>query len=230
MTQRRILVVDDDPPLCRTLHTVLSANGFDVAEVGTGHDALDRLGRDGFNLLILDLLLPDITGVEVCARLRTWSRLPVVVLSAISEEAMKVEALHAGADDYVTKPFSTPELLARIESTLRRETWGAEQGPLLHVGGGAVVIDLQQRRVMRRDAPVHVTPLEFDILAFLARNAGRVITHERLLRAVMGPGYEDATGALRVHVLNLRKKLEDVPSRPRLLLTEPGVGYRLSID
>jgi two-component system KDP operon response regulator KdpE len=230
VTQRRILVVDDDPPFCRTLGTVLRANGFDVAEVGNGHDALDRLGRDSFNLLILDLLLPDMAGVEVCAQLRTWSRLPVVVLSAIGEEAMKVEALHAGADDYVSKPFSAPELLARIESTLRRESWGTEQPPLVTLGGGAVIIDLQQRSVTRGESPVHLTPLEFDILAYLARNAGRVITHARLLRSVMGPGYEDANGALRVHVLNLRRKLEDMPSRPRLLLTEPGVGYRLNAD
>jgi two-component system KDP operon response regulator KdpE len=230
MTERRILVVDDDPPLLRTLHTVLSANGFDVAEVDNGYDALDRLGRDSFNLLILDLLLPDIGGVEVCAQLRTWSRLPVVVLSAIGEEAMKVDALHAGADDYVTKPFGVPELLARIESALRRESWGTEHPPLVSLAGGAVVIDLQGRSVTRGVSDVHLTPLEFDILSFLARNGGRVITHQRLLRSVMGAGYEDATGALRVHVLNLRRKLEDVPSRPRLLLTEPGVGYRLITD
>ena len=227
---RRILVVDDDGPVRRTLRSVLSANGFVVSDVANGHDALISLGLADFQLLILDLRLPDIGGVEVCTRLRTWSRMPIVVLSAIDDEFMKVEALHAGADDYVTKPFSAPELLARIASTLRRNAWASEQGPVVRLSGGSVTLDLYQRAVVRDGRAVHLTPLEYEILAFLARNAGRLITYDELLGSVMGAGYEDATGALRVHVLNLRRKLEQTPSRPRFLLNEPGVGYRLTTE
>jgi two-component system KDP operon response regulator KdpE len=229
-TKSRVLVVDDEAPIRRALRLVLGANGFAVTDVENGQQALDTLGREAFDVLILDLVLPDIGGVDVCARLRTWSRMPVIVLSALSEEAIKVEALHAGADDYVTKPFSAAELLARIESTLRRGAWASEPFPVFHAGQGSLVIDLQQRTVLRAGEPVHLTPLEYQIVAFLARNAGRVITHEQLLRAVMGVGYEDATGALRVHILNLRRKLELVAARPQVILTEPGVGYRMRVD
>jgi two-component system KDP operon response regulator KdpE len=226
----RILVVDDEAPIRRALRLVLGANGFLVKEVANGQQALDTLVQEAFDLLILDLLLPDIAGVDVCARLRTWSRMPVIVLSALGEESIKVEALHAGADDYITKPFSTPELLARMQSTLRRDSWGAEPFPVLRAGQGNLTIDLRRRTVERAGEPVRLTPLEYEILAFLARNAGRVITHEHLLRAALGDGYEDATGTLRVHILNLRRKLEAVPARPSVIVTEPGVGYRLKID
>jgi two-component system KDP operon response regulator KdpE len=230
LAKPRVLVVDDEAPIRRTLRLVLGANGFAVQDVANGQAALDTLGHQSFDLLILDLILPDIAGVDVCAQLRTWSRVPVIVLSALSEEAVKVEALHAGADDYVTKPFSTPELLARMQSALRRDAWGSEPVPVIRAGRGSMVIDLERRTVMRSGELVRLTPLEYEILAFLARNAGRVITHEHLLRAVMGVGYEDATGALRVHILNLRRKLEVVAARPSLIVTEPGVGYRLQIE
>jgi two-component system KDP operon response regulator KdpE len=225
-----ILVVDDEPQLRRALRLVLRANGFGVDEVATGQGALDALAGRDFDLLILDLVLPDIDGVEVCNSLRRWSRLPVIVLSAHGDEEMKIRALGAGADDYVTKPFSTPELLARITSALRRAGWETAPPPIVHAGKGTLEIHLVTRQVLRQGARVHLTRIEYEILAFLARNAGRVITHSHLLTSVLGPGYADASGALRVHVLNLRRKLELDPARPRIITTEPGVGYRLVAD
>jgi two-component system KDP operon response regulator KdpE len=230
VSDRQILVVDDDPPVRRTLGLVLGANGFDMCGVADGQAALECLAREEFDLVILDLLLPDLTGVEVCKRLRTWNRVPVLVLSAIGEEAMKVDALHAGADDYVTKPFSAPELVARVHSNLRRHAWAGSGAAVIKAGGGAVFVDLRQRSVLRHGNSVYLTRVEYEILAVLAGNGGRVITHERLLRTVMAQGCEDAPGALRIHLLNLRKKLEDVPAEPRVLVTEPGVGYRFMID
>ena len=229
MSRPRVLVVDDEEHIRRTLRVVLSANGYAVSLADSGQAALESLSADAVQLVILDLLLPDISGVEVCQRVRTWSRLPIIVLSAIGEEHMKVNALRAGADDYVTKPFGLPELLARIDSTLRRVAWETAPPPVIRADADSLLIDLVQHQVCRDGAPLHLTPIEFDILAFLARNAGRVITREHLLRAVLGPSYEDARGTLRVHVTNLRKKIESDPSRPRVILTEPGAGYRLQL-
>lgn len=230
MSEPQILVVDDDPPVRRTLGVVLGANGFGVCGVANGQSALECLAREEFDLMILDLLLPDLNGVEVCKRLRTWNRVPVVVLSAIGDETMKVDALHAGADDYVTKPFSAPELVARVHSNIRRHAWTDVDASIISAGGGSLLLDLQQRVVIHNGSVVPLTRVEYEIITVLARNGGRVVTHERLSRAVMGPGDEDAAGALRVHILNLRKKLEDAPAEPRVLLTEPGVGYRFMID
>jgi two-component system KDP operon response regulator KdpE len=227
----RVLVVDDEPQIRRALRLVLRANGYDVVEVGTGEAALDSLTVQPFDLMILDLMLPDVDGVEVCRRLREWSRLPVVVLSAHGEEEVKVLALDAGADDYVTKPFSAPELLARMRSAMRRvsdETTPTE--PVVHTGSGDVEINLAMRSVTRAGQEVHLTPTEYDLLRVLAHDVGRVITHGHLLRSVMGRGYEDATGTLRVHIASLRKKLEVNPARPRIIVTEPGIGYRLQVD
>lgn len=230
MSEPQILVVDDDQPVRRTLGVVLGANGFGVCGVADGQSALECLAREDFDLMILDLLLPDLNGVEVCKRLRAWNRVPVVVLSAIGEEAMKVDALHAGADDYVTKPFSAPELVARVHSNIRRQAWTGVDAPIISAAGGSLLLDLHQRVAIRNGSVVHLTRVEQEIVMVLARNGGRVITHERLLRSVMGEGHEEAPGALRVHILNLRKKLEEVPTDPRVLLTEPGVGYRFLID
>ncbi len=227
----RVLVVDDEPQIRRALRLVLRANGYDVVEVGTGEAALDSLTVQPFDLMILDLMLPDVDGVEVCRRLREWSRLPVVVLSAHGEEEVKVLALDAGADDYVTKPFSAPELLARMRSAMRRvsdETTPTE--PVVYTGSGDVEINLAMRSVTRAGQEVHLTPTEYDLLRVLAHDVGRVITHGHLLRSVMGRGYEDATGTLRVHIASLRKKLEVNPARPRIIVTEPGIGYRLQVD
>ncbi len=228
---QRVLVVDDEPQIRRALRLVLRANGYDVAEVGTGEGALDALVIQPFDLMILDLMLPDVDGVEVCRRLREWSRLPVVVLSAHGEEVVKVRALDEGADDYVTKPFSAPELLARMRSAMRRASVNAAPSePIVRTGGGEVEIDLVRRQVTRSGHEVHLTPTEYDLLRTLATEVGRVITHGNLLRMVMGRGYEDATGTLRVHIASLRKKLEANPARPRIIVTEPGIGYRLQVD
>ena len=228
---QRVLVVDDEPQIRRALRLVLRANGYDVAEVGTGEGALDALVIQPFDLMILDLMLPDVDGVEVCRRLREWSRLPVVVLSAHGEEEVKVRALDEGADDYVTKPFSAPELLARMRSAMRRASVNtAPSEPIVRTGGGDVEIDLVRRQVTRGGQEVHLTPTEYDLLRVLTTEVGRVITHGNLLRTVMGRGYEDATGTLRVHIASLRKKLEANPARPRIIVTEPGIGYRLQVD
>jgi two-component system KDP operon response regulator KdpE len=228
---QRVLVVDDEPQIRRALRLVLRANGYDVSEAATGEGALDALAIEPFDLMILDLMLPDMDGVEVCRRVREWTQLPVVVLSAYGDEDLKVRALDEGADDYVTKPFSAPELLARMRSAMRRasvEMTPAE--PIVHTGGGDVEIDLVRRQVIRDGQEVHLTPTEYDLLRVLAKEVGRVITHGNLLRSVMGRGYEDATGTLRVHVASLRKKLELNPARPRIIVTEPGIGYRLQVD
>jgi two-component system KDP operon response regulator KdpE len=229
MTQPRVLVVDDEPQIRRALRLVLRANGYDVSETESGEGALDALAMQTFDLMILDLVLPDVEGVEVCKRVREWSNLPVVVLSAHGDEEIKVRALDEGADDYVTKPFSAPELLARMRSAMRR---AASAQPVadavLHAGD--VEIDLARRTVMRDGKEVHLTPTEYDLLRVLAKDVGRVITHGYLLRSVMGRGYEDATGTLRVHIASLRKKLEANPARPTIILTEPGIGYRLNVD
>jgi two-component system KDP operon response regulator KdpE len=226
-----VLVVDDEPQIRRALRLVLRANGYEVDEVGTGEGALDALAIQPFDVMILDLMLPDLDGVEVCRRLREWSRLPVVVLSAHGEEEVKVRALDQGADDYVTKPFSAPELLARMRSTLRRaSTDGARVEPVVVAAGGDVEIDLARHVIRRAGQEVHVTPTEYQLLRVLASDVGRVITHGHLLRSVMGRGYEDATGTLRVHIASLRKKLEANPARPRIIVTEPGIGYRLLLD
>jgi two-component system KDP operon response regulator KdpE len=228
---QRVLVVDDEPQIRRALRLVLRANGYDVAEVGTGEGALDALAIQPFDLMILDLMLPDVDGVEVCRRLRVWSRLPVVVLSAHGEEEVKVRALDEGADDYVTKPFSAPELLARMRSAMRRASANtAPSEPSVRTGGGDVEINLVRRQVTRGGQQVHLTPTEYDLLRVLTSEVGRVITHGNLLRSVMGRGYEDATGTLRVHIASLRKKLEANPARPRIIVTEPGIGYRLQVD
>ena len=228
---QRVLVVDDEPQIRRALRLVLRANGYDVEEVGTGEGALDALVIQPFDLMILDLMLPDVDGVEVCRRLREWSRLPVVVLSAHGEEEVKVRALDQGADDYVTKPFSAPELLARMRSAMRRASVNtAPSEPVVRTGGGEVEIDLVRRQVTRGGQEVHLTPTEYDLLRVLTTEVGRVITHGNLLRTVMGRGYEDATGTLRVHIASLRKKLEANPARPRIIVTEPGIGYRLQVD
>jgi two-component system, OmpR family, KDP operon response regulator KdpE len=225
----RVLVVDDEPQIRRALRLVLRANGYQVAEVAGGEAALDALVSEPFDLMILDLVLPDVDGVEVCRRVREWSRLPVVVLSAHGEEDVKVRALDQGADDYVTKPFSAPELLARMRSALRRASVDMTPAEPV-IRAGEVEIDLSHRLVTRDGREVHLTPTEYDLLRVLARQAGRVITHGHLLRSAMGRGYEDATGTLRVHMASLRKKLEADPARPRLIVTEPGIGYRLYAD
>jgi two-component system, OmpR family, KDP operon response regulator KdpE len=229
MTEPRVLVVDDEPQIRRALRLVLRGNGYQSAEAATGEAALDALATEPFELMILDLVLPDLDGVEVCRRVREWSRLPIVVLSAHGDEEVKVRALDQGADDYVTKPFSAPELLARMRSAMRRASFESTPArPIIHAG--EVEVDLAHRLVLRAGQEVHLTPTAYALLRVLADQAGRVITHGNLLRSVMGRGYEDATATLRVHMVSLRKKLEVDPTRPSVIVTEPGIGYRLQTD
>ena len=229
MSHARVLVVDDEPQIRRALRLVLRANGYEVTEVAAGEAALDALAISMYDLMILDLVLPDVGGVEVCRRVREWSEMPVLILSAHGEEDIKVRALDEGADDFVTKPFSAPELLARMRRALHRAAVSAAPTqPVVSIG--EVQVDLLRRRVLRSGEEIHLTPTEYELLRVLVQEAGRVITHGHLLRSVMGRGYEDANGALRVHVASLRKKLESDPSRPRIIKTEAGVGYRVDVD
>ncbi|MBV9171011.1 MAG: response regulator transcription factor [Chloroflexi bacterium] len=229
MSGTRVLVVDDEPQIRRSLRVTLRANGYDVEEAETGETALDSAAVRPPALVILDLSLPDISGVEVTQRMREWTRLPIVVLSVRDDDQAKVAALDAGADDYGTKPFSVPELLARMRVALRHAELGSEPASVVRQHGN-VEIDLSRRLVRRGGHEVHLTPTEYGLLRYLVQNAGRVVTHGQLLRSVLGSGYEDAVGSLRVFIASLRKKLEEDPSHPQLILTEPGVGYRLKVD
>jgi two-component system KDP operon response regulator KdpE len=221
-----VLVVDDEPQILRGLRVVLRSAGFHVAQAETKREALDAVAVRPPDVMILDLVLPDGSGVEVCEEVRRWSTLPIIVLSAVGDEREKVRALDAGADDYVTKPFGTDELTARIRAVLRRRDAGDGGDPVVRVG--PVTIDLAARRVTRDGEDVHLTPIEFDLLRVLAVHRGKLLTHARLLREVWGPGYGDETHYLRVHIAHIRRKLEHDPARPEIVLTDAGVGYRLA--
>jgi two-component system KDP operon response regulator KdpE len=221
----RVLVCDDDPQILRALRVVLRDAGYDVVPVETGEEALDRAAVRPPQAAIIDLMLPGIDGVEVCRRLREWSDMPVIVLSAVDEEADKVRALRMGADDYVTKPFSPDELVARLEAALRRAGTAADE-PLLEVDG--LVLDLAAHRVLLDGAEVRLTPIEFSLLRLLMRNRGRLLTHRALLTEVWGPEYADATSVLRTHIANLRGKIEGPDRHRRFIRTDSGIGYRLT--
>jgi two-component system KDP operon response regulator KdpE len=224
MNEPRVLVVDDEPQIVRGLKIVLRSAGYAVEAAGTKEEALAAVALRPPDAVVLDLVLPDGGGVEVCEEIRRWSRLPILVLSAIGDEREKVRALDAGADDYVTKPFGTDELLARLRALLRRSV---DVGGTPQLKIGELVIDISDRLVTRDGKVVHLTPIEFDLLRVLAQHQGRLVTHRQLLREVWGPEYGAETHYLRVHVAHIRAKLEPDPSRPRYLITEPGVGYRL---
>jgi two-component system, OmpR family, KDP operon response regulator KdpE len=219
----RVLVVDDEPQILRALRTSLRAAGYEVASAGTAADALAAAALQPPEAVILDLILPDGNGTEVCRELRTWSSALVIVLSAVGEERDKVDALDAGADDYVTKPVGIEELLARLRAALRRAVPSGE--PVVTVG--QLQIDLGKQEVRVAGKPVHLTPHQFALLRVLSRNAGKLMTHRMLLQEVWGPGYGAESNLLRVHVAQLRRKIEPDPGQPRYLLTEPGAGYRL---
>jgi two-component system KDP operon response regulator KdpE len=220
----RILVCDDEPQILRALKVILRDAGYEAVTASTGEEALDRAAVKPPEAAILDLMLPDIDGVELTRRLREWSEMPIVVLSAVGEEDRKVEALAAGADDYVTKPFGPRELIARLEAVLRRAQ--PESGEPAIVAEG-IEIDLAARSVRRDGVPVHLTPTEFGLLRALARNRGKLITHRALLVEVWGVEYEDDFQVLRAHIANLRRKIEP-PDGPRYIKTDPGVGYRFA--
>jgi two-component system KDP operon response regulator KdpE len=223
----RVLVVDDEPPIVRAVAANLRVRGYEVLTAASGEAALAAVETHQPDCVVLDLGLPGIDGLEVLRRLRTWTEVPVVVLTAVDGERDKVTALDLGADDYVTKPFGVAELLARIRATLRRaRPPEADRPPVVRAGD--VAIDLDAKRVTRAGAPVRLTPIEYRLLETLATNAGRLCTHRFLLERVWGPGYGDESQYLRVYMANLRKKLDD-PAAPQLLLTEPGMGYRFVV-
>jgi len=222
----RILVVDDEPNILNTLAPLLRAHGYEVTTAASGHAALNLVHAGSPDLLVLDLGLPDIDGVAVCENVRGASSVPILVLSARGREADKVRALDAGADDYVTKPFGSDELLARIRAALRRaDNASASQGPYVC---GNLTIDRQRFRVERDGDEIRLTPKEFELLSLLAANAGRVLTHRAILRAIWGANAVHQPEHLRVLVGALRKKIEPDPSSPRYILTEPWVGYRFA--
>jgi two-component system KDP operon response regulator KdpE len=222
----RVLVVDDEPAILRTVRAGLVARGYEVVTCTRGYDAIDAIAVEPPDVMVLDLGLPDIDGVEVCRRIREWSAVPIIVLSADGSDQRKVRALDEGADDYVTKPFSMPELLARVRVALRHRashTAGPEESVLVV---GDLVIDIGRHRVTVSGEEVALTPKEFSFLGLLARWPGRVLTHRTILQEVWGPEYGGETQYLRTYAAAIRKKLGDNPARPRLE-AEPGVGYRL---
>jgi two-component system, OmpR family, KDP operon response regulator KdpE len=223
----RILLVDDDVSIQRAVAPLLRSRGYEVDVVGTGAEAASAAVDHAPDLVVLDLGLPDLEGVEVCRRIRKHSKIPIVVLSARGGESDKVAALDIGADDYVTKPFSAEELLARIRVALRRMA-EAETPELERVEVGDLTIDYSRHRVVRGDDEIRLTPKEFELLALLARNADRVLTHRAILKAIWGPNAVDQPEHLWVLVAQLRKKIEPDPGNPRYLLSEPWVGYRLA--
>jgi two-component system KDP operon response regulator KdpE len=225
----RILLVDDEVSLQRTMTPLLRSRGYEVVTVGTGQDALAAAGIEPPDLVVLDLGLPDMDGIEVCRRIRARWTMPIIVLSARGAERDKVGALDEGADDYVTKPFGSEELLARVRAALRRKSSG-DQPEAGRWQRGDLVIDFDRRRVLRDGVEIRLTPKEFELLALLARQPGRVLTNRVILKAIWGPNAVDQPEHVRVLMGQLRKKLEREPARPRYLLTEPWVGYRFAGD
>jgi two-component system KDP operon response regulator KdpE len=219
----RVLVVDDEPQFLRALKTSLRGAGYDVETATSAAEALTSIGLDPPDALILDLVLPDRRGTEVCRELREWSELPVIVVSAVGEESEKIAALDAGADDYVTKPFAIGELLARLRAALRRS--GPTGSPIVEVG--EIRVDLDKHTVSVAGRAVHLTPREFELLRLFVQNEGRLLTHRAILRNVWGPAYQGESSYLHVHISQLRRKIEPDPTRPRYLVNEPGAGYRL---
>jgi two-component system KDP operon response regulator KdpE len=223
-----VLVIEDDRQMRRLLRTSLDASGYRLVEAVSGEEGLAQAVAYNPDLVILDLGLPDIDGLAVTRRLREWSRMPIVVISARGQEQDKVGALDGGADDYVTKPFATGELLARMRVALRHAHQAGRE-PESTIVVSDVTVDLTRRRVLVRGLEVHLTPIEYKLLATLMKQAGKVLTHRQLLEAVWGPSCADQMQYLRVYMAQLRRKVEQEPARPRLLVTEPGVGYRVRI-
>ncbi len=225
MYERTVLVIDDESQIRRVVRNAIGADGTRVIEAGTAREGIDLAAAEAPQLIVLDLGLPDMDGLEVCREIRKWSQSPIIVLSARHSDPEKVNLLDAGADDYITKPFSTTELMARVRAHLRRAAAsGTTQSPTLETGN--LVIDLMKPSVTREGNVVHLTRTEWDLLRALIKHAGRTLTHQHLFREVWGNSYGDAQQNLRVHIRSLRRKLELDPVRPVLIVTEPGVGYR----
>jgi two-component system KDP operon response regulator KdpE len=223
---QRVLVVDDENAIRRYLRAALSAQGFSIIEAANGQEAINAVISNHPDLIILDLGLPDFDGVEVTRRLREWSQTPIIILSVREAENDKIAALDAGADDYLTKPFGTGELMARMRVALRRMAHAPDE-PVFQVDD--LKMDISRRLVTVGDTQISLTPIEYEILRLLLQNAGKVLTHRQLLRQVWGAAYESEIHILRVNISNLRRKIEPDPSRPHYLLTEPGVGYRIRV-
>jgi two-component system KDP operon response regulator KdpE len=220
----RILVCDDEHQILRALRVILRDAGFEAVPADSAEEALDLAAVQPPDAAIVDLVLPDLDGVELCRRLREWSDMPIILLSAVGDEDAKVRALAAGADDYITKPFGPRELVARLEANLRRTSPEPEEAVIESDG---LQVDLARREVLVDGHEVHLTPIEFDLLRLLIRNRGRLMTHRDLLVNVWGTGYGDDTQVLRAHIANLRRKIEPADG-PRLIKTDPGVGYRFA--
>ncbi|TAL32650.1 MAG: response regulator transcription factor [Spirochaetes bacterium] len=227
MKDETILVIDDEAQIRRFLKIGLESHGYGVCEAGTGGEGLTQAVMKKPDAILLDLNLPDMGGAQVLAKLREWYRAPVIVLTVRESERDKIELLDIGADDYITKPFNMGELLARIRAVLRRSAREPNEPVFSH---GGLSIDFAKRAVTVNGSAVKLTPLEYELLKLLAKNPGKVLTQRQIMREVWGPGMESETSYLRVYVAALRKKLEENPSRPRLIFTEPGVGYRFASD
>jgi two-component system KDP operon response regulator KdpE len=222
-----VVLIEDEPQIRRFLRAALTGHGYRLFEAGSGEDGLIEAATRQPDLVILDLGLPDLDGLGVLARLREWTSVPVIVLSARGQERDKIAALDGGADDYVSKPFSVGELLARMRAALRRRDQVGEGAAATTFVVGDLSVDLARRHVLVGDKEIHLTPIEYKLLTTLIRHAGKVLTHRQLLKEVWGPAHTEDSQNLRFYVAQLRRKLETVPARPRYLLTEPGVGYRL---
>jgi two-component system KDP operon response regulator KdpE len=223
----RILIIDDERAIRRFLYTTLTAHSYAVFEAASGQEGISAVVQHRPDIIILDLGLPDIDGIEVTKRLREWTVIPIIILSVHEQEAKKIAALDAGADDYLTKPFSVGELLARLRAAMRRVVHPSAEPVFEHEG---LVVDMNRRLVIMDSKEVSLTPTEYDLLRVLVTNAGKVLTHQQLLRQVWGMGYENESHLLRVNISNLRHKLEPDATRPIHILTEPGVGYRFHLE
>jgi two-component system KDP operon response regulator KdpE len=228
LSEGHILIVDDDPSLRRVVRTTLAAKGYEVSEARNGTEALDQIRAARYDLALLDINMPEMTGVEVCEEIRKTSEMPIIMLTVRNTESDKVEALDAGADDYITKPFGARELLARIRAALRRAGTTLEHG-VQRLRLGEVEIDSASRQVRARNEDVRLTSKEFDLLLYFANHPNKTLTHRELLQAIWGPDYGDEQEYLRVFINRLRKKIERSPKNPKYLITEPWVGYRLRL-
>ena len=222
-----VLLIEDDPKIRRFLKAILLTQEYDLLEAETGQEGLALAASHVPDVVLLDLGLPDMEGIDVIRRMRAWSEIPIIILSARGQERDKITNLDAGADDYLTKPFGVGELLARMRAVMRRLTSTTGNGHETEFTMGNIRVDFERRQVFRGDEEIHLTPIEYKLLLVLIRHRGKVVTHGQLLKEVWGPSFTEQNPYLRIFILNLRRKLEDDPSRPYYLTTEPGVGYRL---
>lgn len=226
-TKIRILLIEDDHQIRRFLRATLLTQGYDLLEAGTGQEGLAMAASHLPEIILLDLGLPDMEGIEVIRSLREWSQVPILIISARGQEREKVTNLDAGADDYLTKPFGVGELLARVRALMRRSPLEGEKAHELRFEWGGIVVDFERHQVFRSSEEIHLTPTEYKLLSVLIQYRGKVVTHRQLLKEVWGPSYVEQVPYLRIFILNLRRKLEEDPARPAFIITEPGVGYRI---